>query len=139
VTLDKKGVATLLSKHIVILCDFSPFPLLQSKVHVFLQVFLTYVLSIDIHQRSVVALKASEDARVKKKACSTDIEEEIRGSKYAPDRMALTHARWCQDVLSLLCCVIFWLVDMYRVRQRIRRFLSVKKIKVLDIMRQLRL
>jgi len=59
--------------HIVILCYFSPFPLLQSKVHVFLQLFLTCIWNIDIHQRSVMALKASEDARVKKKACNTDI------------------------------------------------------------------
>jgi len=60
-----------------------------------------------------MALKASEDARVKKKACNTDIEEEIRGSKYAPDRVALTHARWCQNVRSLLRCVIFWVADIY--------------------------
>jgi uncharacterized protein (DUF2062 family) len=40
---------------------------------------LTYSLNIDIHQRSVMPLKANEDARVKKKACNTDIEEEITG------------------------------------------------------------
>jgi len=60
-----------------------------------------------------MALKANEDARVKKKACNTDIEEEITGFKYAPDRVALTHARWRQNVRSLLCCVIFWMVDLY--------------------------
>ena len=96
-----------MSKRIVILCDFSPFPLLQSKVHLFLRLFLAYILNIDIHQRSVMALKASEDARVKKKACNTDIEEEIRGSKYAPDRVALTHARWCQNVRSLIALCYF--------------------------------
>jgi hypothetical protein len=62
-------------------------------VHVFLQLFLTYILNIDIHQRSVMALKANEDARVKKKACNTDIEEEITVFKCAPDRVALPHAR----------------------------------------------
>jgi len=61
-----------------------------------------------------MALKANEDARVKKKACNTDIEEEITGFKYAPDRVALPIARWCQNVRSLLCCVIFWMVDLYK-------------------------
>ena len=71
----KKRVATLLAKLIVIPCDFSPlFPLLKSKVHVFLQLFLTYVLNVGTHQRSVMALKANEDARVKKKACNADFE-----------------------------------------------------------------
>jgi len=73
VTFGKKRVATLLAKLIVILCDFSPFPLLQPKVHVFLQLFLTYILNIDIHQRSVMALKVNEDAGVKKKACNTTL------------------------------------------------------------------
>jgi hypothetical protein len=45
-----------------------------------------------------MALKANEDARVKTKVCNTDIEEEITGFKYAPDRVALTHARWRQNV-----------------------------------------
>jgi hypothetical protein len=61
-----------------------------------------------------MALRANEDARVKKKACNTDIEEEITGFKYAPDRVALPHARWCQNVRSLLCYVIFWMVDLYK-------------------------
>jgi hypothetical protein len=112
VTFGKKRVATLLAKLIVILCDMSPFPLLQSKVHVFLQPVITYILNIDIHQRSVMALKANGDARVKKRACNNDIEEEIKGFKYVPYRVALPHARRCQNAQSLLCCIIFWVVDL---------------------------
>jgi hypothetical protein len=108
----QKRVATLLAKLIVILCDFRPFPLLQSKVHVFLQPVVTYILNIDIHQKPVMALKANGDARVKKKACNADIEEEIKGFKYVSYRVVLPRARWCQNTRSLLCCVIFWVVDL---------------------------
>jgi hypothetical protein len=45
-----------------------------------------------------MALKANKNARVKKKACSADIEEGIAGFKYAADRVALPHARWCQSI-----------------------------------------
>jgi len=45
-----------------------------------------------------MALKANEDARVKKKACNADIEEEITGFKYASDMVTLPHDRGCQNV-----------------------------------------
>ena len=45
---------------------------------------------------------------------TSDIEEEITGFKYAPDRVALPHARWCWNVWIILCYVIFWMVDLYK-------------------------
>jgi hypothetical protein len=110
VTFGRKRVATLLAKLIVILCDFSPFPSLQSKVHVFLQPFLTCILNIDIHQRSVIALKVNEDARVKKKACNTDIEEEITGFEYASVRVELPMPDGAR-MFEAYCVVLFsgWL------------------------------
>jgi hypothetical protein len=57
-------------------------------VHVFLQLFLNYILNTDIHQKSVMPLKVNEDAKVKKKACNTDTEEEITGFYSVPYRAA---------------------------------------------------
>ena len=79
-------------------------------MHVFLQLFLSYSLNIDIRQISVMPLKANEDARVKRKDCNTDIEGEITGSNAVPYRVALPHSRWRQNVLSVLCGVLFWMI-----------------------------
>jgi len=56
-------------------------------------------------------LKANEDARVKRKDCNTDIEEEITGFNAVP----YPHSRCLQNMLCILCgalCilggVLFW-------------------------------
>jgi thiamine pyrophosphokinase len=68
---------------------------------------VTYILNIYTHQIVVIALKASENASVKKKACNTDMDKEITGFKYPLDRLALPCARWCWSVGTLLYYVIF--------------------------------
>jgi hypothetical protein len=54
-----------------------------------------------------MALKANKDGRVKKIACNADIEEGITGFKYAADRVALPHGRWCQSIQSLIVFYCF--------------------------------